>query len=253
MGDRLGIPGAVGFFFFWPPLSFSARPPPPQAPPAAGPSHPTALRAVACLPAPRGVGGRGPDSRCRPGLPPRGPRAPPHSASRKPEDRRGRGGGGWVGGGGGGALCLGLPWQASGTSGRGPGPSPTTRRILAGSLWVSCRRAHNTLTQPQHSLTHTHTHTHTHPPPRKVKRRRPQVRETEKEGERDRQQEDHTDFQSPGRHTLPPPFWVPPGPQSTRPPPSPTDTLTHTLSRAQPLAWGRGLGLALGGQAEGDL
>ena len=257
MGDRLGIPGAVGFFFFWPPLSFSARPPPPQAPPAAGPSHPTALRAVACLPAPRGVGGRGPDSRCRPGLPPRGPRAPPHSASRKPEDRRGRGGGGWVGGGGGGALCLGLPWQASGTSGRGPGPSPgpspTTRGILAGSLWVSCRRAHNTLTQPQHSLTHTHTHTHTHPPPRKVKRRRPQVRETEKEGERDRQQEDHTDFQSPGRHTLPPPFWVPPGPQSTRPPPSPTDTLTHTLSRAHPLAWGRGLGLALGGQAEGDL
>ena len=263
-------PGNTGccrlFFFFWPPLSFSARPPPPQAPPAAGPSHPTALRAVACLPAPRGVGGRGPDSRCRPGLPPRGPRAPPHSASRKPEDRRGRGGGGWVGGGGGGALCLGLPWQASGTSGRGPGPSPgpspTTRGILAGSLWVSCRRAHNTLTQPQHSLTHTHnthshththTHTHTHPPRRKVKSRRPQVRETEKEGERDRQQEDHTDFQSPGRHTLPPPFWVPPGPQSTRPPPSPTDTLTHTLSRAQPLAWGRGLGLALGGQAEGDL
>ena len=174
MGDRLGIPGAVGFFFFWPPLSFSARPPPPQAPPAAGPSHPTALRAVACLPAPRGVGGRGPDSRCRPGLPPRGPRAPPHSASRKPEDRRGRGGGGWVGGGGGGALCLGLPWQASGTSGRGPGPSPgpspTTRGILAGSLWVSCRRAHNTLTQPQHSLTHTHTHTHTHTRPRERSR-----------------------------------------------------------------------------------
>src|SRR5574341_45038 len=100
MGDRLGIPGAVGFsflffsfsfFFFFPPLSFSARPPPPQTPPAAGPSHPPALRAVACLPAPPGVGGRGPDSRCRPGLPPGGPRAPPHSASRKPEDRRGIG------------------------------------------------------------------------------------------------------------------------------------------------------------------
>ena len=38
-------------------------------------------------PGPRGAGGRGPDSRCRPGLPPRGPRAPPHlhSASRTPD------------------------------------------------------------------------------------------------------------------------------------------------------------------------
>ena len=91
-----------------------------------------------------------------------------------------------------------------------------------------------------------------HPPPKTVQ----ELKTTGKgDGERgrERQQEDHTDFQSPGRHTLPPPFWVPPGPQSTRPPASPTDTLTHTLSRAHPLAWGRGLGLALGGQAEGDL
>ncbi|CAD7015489.1 unnamed protein product [Ceratitis capitata] len=41
-------------------------------------------------PGPRGAAGRGPDSRCRPGLPPRGPRAPPHShsASRTPDDRQ---------------------------------------------------------------------------------------------------------------------------------------------------------------------
>ena len=131
-----------------------------------------------------------------------------------------------------------------------PPPEASSQAASGSPAGVRTTHSHNHNT---HSHTHTHTHTHTHPPPRKVKRRRPQVRETEKEGERDRQQEDHTDFQSPGRHTLPPPFWVPPGPQSTRPPPSPTDTLTHTLSRAHPLAWGRGLGLALGGQAEGDL
>ena len=253
-------PGNTGccrlFFFFWPPLSFSARPPPPQAPPAAGPSHPTALRAVACLPAPRGVGGRGPDSRCRPGLPPRGPRAPPHSASRKPEDRRGRGVEGvlsvWGSLGRPQALPGGAPAPAPAPA---PPPDASSQAASGSPAGVRTTHSHNhsTHSHTHTTLTLTHTHTHTHPPPRKVKSRRPQVRETEKEGERDRQQEDHTDFQSPGRHTLPPPFWVPPGPQSTRPPPSPTDTLTHTLSRAQPLAWGRGLGLALGGQAEGDL
>ena len=65
------------------------------------------------------------------------------SASRKPEERRGRRRGG---------LCLGLPWQASGNSGRGRGPSPTPRRTLAGNLAVSRRRGRTT---------HTHTHTHT--------------------------------------------------------------------------------------------
>ena len=64
MGDHLGIPGARGFL---PtrrgPLAPAARPDswiPPAAP---------------APPGPRGAGGRGPDSRCRPGLPPRGPRA----------------------------------------------------------------------------------------------------------------------------------------------------------------------------------
>ena len=60
MGDHLGIPGARGFL---PtrrgPLAPAARPDswiPPAAP---------------APPGPRGAGGRGPDSHCRPGLPPR--------------------------------------------------------------------------------------------------------------------------------------------------------------------------------------
>ena len=167
------------------------------------------------------------------------------------------------GGGGGGALSLGLPWQASGTSGRGPGPSPrrsrsprpvpspTPRRILAGNRWVSRRRARTT-------LTHTHTkqsRTHTPRPTAAEKGQEPETTgkgDGERGRERDRQQEDHTDFQTPGRHTLSPPFWVSPGPQSTGPHRRPP-TLTHTLSRTHPLAWGRGLGFAVGGQAEGDL
>ena len=229
-------PGNTGccrlFFFFGLPSPLAPAPHPPQAPPAAGPSHPTTLRAVACLPAPRGVGGRGPDSRCRPGLPPRGPRAPPHSASRKPEDRRGRGGGGWVGGGGGGALCLGLPWQASGTSGRGPGPSPgpspTTRGILAGSLWVSCRRAHNTLTQPQHSLTHTHnTHTHTHTHTHTPAPEKGQEPETTGKGDGERGRERQT---ARGPHRLPKPRPPHPAPSilgSPRPPVDQTPTVAH--------------------------
>ena len=95
MGDHLGIPGARGFL---PtrrgPLAPAARPDswiPPAAP---------------APPGPRGAGGRGPDSRCRPGLPPRGPRAPPHShsASRTPDDRQSR-------------LHLGHLWLASGNPG----------------------------------------------------------------------------------------------------------------------------------------
>ena len=57
--------------------------------------------------------------------------------------------------------------------------------------------------------------------------------------ERDRQQEDHTDFQTPGRHTLSPPFWVPPGPQSTRPHRRPP-THSHTHSPALTLWPGGG-------------
>ena len=182
-----------------------------------------------------------PDSRCRPGLPPRGPPAPRLSASRKPEELRGRSRGG---------LCLGLPGQASGNSGRGRGPSPTPRRTLAGNLAVSRRRGRTT-----HSHTHTHTHTPSRPPPqtqtqppqpRQVKSRKPQVRETEKEGERERQQEDRTGFQSPGRHTLPPPLWV-----STRPPQStrphrrpPTHSHAHSLPHS-PSGLGAGAGSRL--------
>ena len=156
------------------------------------------------------------------------------------------------GGGGGGALCLGLPWQASGTSGRGPGPSPrrsrsprpvpspTPRRILAGNRWVSRRRARTTLTH-----THTHktvTHTHTHNPTAAEKGQEPETTgkgDGERGRERDRQQEDHTDFQTPGRHTLSPPFWVPPGPQSTRPHRRPP-THSHTHSPALTLWPGGG-------------
>ena len=109
MGDHLGIPGARGFL---PtrrgPLAPAARPDSWIAPAAPAP------------PGPRGAGGRGPDSRCRPGLPPRGPRAPPHShsASRTPDDRQSR-------------LHLGLLWLASGNPGactdssQSPGPRPT--------------------------------------------------------------------------------------------------------------------------------
>ena len=95
MGDHLGIPGTRGFL---PtrrgPLAPAARPDswiPPAAP---------------APPGPRGVGGRGPDSRCSPGLPPLGPRAPlhSHSASRTPDDRQSR-------------LHLGLLWLASGNPG----------------------------------------------------------------------------------------------------------------------------------------
>ena len=170
MGDRLGIPGAVGFFFFfWPPLSFSARPPPPQAPPAAGPSHPTALRAVACLPAPRGVGGRGPDSRCRPGLPPRGPRAPPHSASRKPEDRRGRGVEGVLSVWG----SLGRP-QALPGGAPAPAPPPDASSQAASGSPAGVRTTHShnhsTHSHTHTTLTLTHTHTHTHTRPRERSR-----------------------------------------------------------------------------------
>ena len=176
MGDRLGIPGAVGFFFFfWPPLSFSARPPPPQAPPAAGPSHPTALRAVACLPAPRGVGGRGPDSRCRPGWPPRGPRAPPHSASRKPEDRRGRGVEGvlsvWGSLGRPQALPGGAPAPAPAPA---PPPDASSQAASGSPAGVRTTHSHNhnthSHTHTTLTLTHTHTHTHTHPRPRERSR-----------------------------------------------------------------------------------
>ena len=122
MGDHLGIPGARGFL---PtrrgPLAPAARPDswiPPAAP---------------APPGPRGAGGRGPDSRCRPGLPPRGPRAPPHShsASRTPDDRQSR-------------LHLGLLWLASGNPGActdsSQSPSPRPTPCLAGHH--ACASAH---------------------------------------------------------------------------------------------------------------
>ena len=67
-----------------------------------------------------GVGGPGPGSRCRPGLPPRCPRAPlhSHSTSRTPDDRQS-------------LLHLGLLWLASGNPGactdssQSPIPHPT--------------------------------------------------------------------------------------------------------------------------------
>ena len=67
------------------------------------------------------MGGRGPDSRCRPGLPPRGPRAPPHSHSafRKPDDRTGRPVSLWG--------SFGLPQAIPGlapTPARAPAPAP---------------------------------------------------------------------------------------------------------------------------------
>ena len=256
MGDRLGIPGAVGFFFFFGLPSPLAPAPHPRKPhlPLAPRTPPRSERSPAFQPLAGWVAGAptpAADLGCL-----RAAREP--LRIRLPGNQRTGEGGGWRG-----CSLSGAPLAGLRHFRAGPRPQPRPqphhqthpRRQPLGLLQACAQHTHTTTalthTHTQHSLSHTHTHTH--PPPRKVKSRRPQVRETEKEGERDRQQEDHTDFQSPGRHTLPPPFWVPPGPQSTRPPPSPTDTLTHTLSRAQPLAWGRGLGLALGGQAEGDL
>ena len=97
------------------------------------------------------------------------------------------------------------------------------------------------------TLTHTHTHktvthTHTHNPTAAEKGQEPETTgkgDGERGRERDRQQEDHTDFQTPGRHTLSPPFWVPPGPQSTRPHRRPP-THSHTHSPALTLWPGGG-------------
>ena len=119
MGDRLGIPGAVGSLPFF---SFSPRP--------------TSQLLGSHSPSPsRGVGGWGTDSRCRPGLPPCTPRAPPHSASRKPDDRPS-------------GLGLGLPYRASGNPGGcnssspSPTPSPNPTAILAGDRRCSCAPVH---------------------------------------------------------------------------------------------------------------
>ena len=153
------------------------------------------------------------------------------SASRKPEERRGRRRGG---------LCLGLPWQASGNSGRGRGPSPTPRRTLAGNLAVSRRRGRTTHT---HTHTHTHIHTHTHTltpappntdtPPAAQTGQEP---ETTSKGDGERGRERET---ARGPHRLPKPrpphpppstVGIHPAPPVDPTPPSPTDTLTRTLS-----------------------
>ena len=120
MGDHLEILGAGGFL---PtrrgPLAPPLNPPPTPRPnswiPPAAPAPPRA----------GGVGGRGPDSRCRPGLLPPGPRAPPHShsASRTPDNRQS-------------PLHLGLLWLASGNPGAytdsSHSPSPRLTHCLAG-------------------------------------------------------------------------------------------------------------------------
>ena len=123
MGDHLGIPGARGFL---PtrrgPLAPASRPdswipPATPAPPGAG-----------------GAGGQGPDSLCRPGLPPRGLRGPPHShsASRTPDDRQSR-------------LHLGLLWLASGNPGAytdsSHSPSPRPTPCLPVHCACACARA----------------------------------------------------------------------------------------------------------------
>ena len=149
------------------------------------------------------------------------------SASRKPEERRGRRRGG---------LCLGLPWQASGNSGRGRGPSPTPRRTLAGNLAVSRRRGRTTRT---HTHTHTHTHTLTPAPPNTdtpPAAQTGQEPETTSKGDGERGRERET---ARGPHRLPKPrpphpppstVGIHPAPPVDPTPPSPTDTLTRTLS-----------------------
>ena len=83
--------------------------------------------------------------------------------------------------------------------------------------------------------THTQTHTHTHPAAETG-----QELETTGKGDRERgrerQQEDHASFPTHGLHTLPPPLLVCTRPQVNQTLPSPTDTLTHTLSHTHPLA-----------------
>ena len=105
MGNHQGIPGAVGFV-----PTRRGLLSPALRPNSWTPRNPSPSRG--------GVSGwPGPRLRCRPGLHPRGPQAPPHfhSASRKPDD--------WLSG-----LHLGLPWLASGNPGgctnSSPSPSP---------------------------------------------------------------------------------------------------------------------------------
>lgn len=196
MGDRLGIPGAVGFL---PPLSFS--------PPGEGVRWGSA------------------NARRRPGLPPRGPRAPLLSASKEPDDL---------------VSVWGCP--------QAPAPPAT----LVPSSHATARalpRAHTHTDTPP-----THTHTHTHPAAAAETSQEPETTgKGDGEGGREKQQEDHTGFPTHGLHTLGPPFWVSPRTPVGPPTPLPNDTLTHTLSHTHPLAFARGLGLALGSQAEGDL
>ena len=87
----------------------------------------------------RGLGGGGPDASHRPGLPARGPRAPPLSASRKPDD---------------------LPVSVWGSLGKpqaipGAAPRPSPTRSPSAIL------ARDSAWSPGGSHTHTHTHTHT--------------------------------------------------------------------------------------------
>ena len=236
------------FFFFLPPLSFCAPPPPPPPPPAS----PTCRWPLAPH---RAQSGRLPSSPSRGGWP--GPRLPLQTwvASGRPaspsafgfQETRGPARAGvegvlsvWGSLGRPQALLGGAPAPAPAAA-AAPGPSPAppldaSSQATAGS--PAGARA-------QHSHTHTHktvTHTHTHNPTAAEKGQEPETTgkgDGERGRERDRQQEDHTDFQTPGRHTLSPPFWVPPGPQSTRPHRRPP-THSHTHSPALTLWPGGG-------------
>ena len=185
-------------------------------------------------------------SRCRPGLPPGGPRAPPHSASRKPEDRRGRG---WRGCSLSGAPLAGLrhfwagprpqpPPQPQPPARPQPHPSTHPRRQPLG---LPQARAHNTHTHTHTKQSRTHTHT-TPPPPRKVKSRRPQVRETEKEGERETDSKRTTQTSKPPAATpCPLHSGFPPAPSRPDPTVAHRHTHTHTLPHS-PSGLGAGAG-----------
>ena len=228
MGDRLGIPGAVGFFFSFGLPSPLAPAPHPRKPhlPLAPRTPPRSERSPAFQPLAGWVAGAptpAADLGCL-----RAAREP--LRIRLPGNQRTGEGGGWRG-----CSLSGAPLAGLRHFRAGPRPQPRPqphhqthpRRQPLGLLQACAQHTHTTTalthTHTQHSLTHTHTHTHTHTPaPEKG-----QEPETTGKGDGERGRERQT---ARGPHRLPKPRPPHPAPSilgSPRPPVDQTPTVAH--------------------------
>ena len=228
MGDRLGIPGAVGFFFSFGLPSPLAPAPHPRKPhlPLAPRTPPRSERSPAFQPLAGWVAGAptpAADLGCL-----RAAREP--LRIRLPGNQRTGEGGGWRG-----CSLSGAPLAGLRHFRAGPRPQPRPqphhqthpRRQPLGLLQACAQHTHTTTalthTHTQHSLSHTHTHTHTHTPaPEKG-----QEPETTGKGDGERGRERQT---ARGPHRLPKPRPPHPAPSilgSPRPPVDQTPTVAH--------------------------